>query len=41
VTDWQGKKLFPRDIDKYEGQRLRILAANKTVHAELLSLLQS
>jgi myo-inositol-1(or 4)-monophosphatase len=41
VTDWQGKKLFPRDLDKYEGQRLRILAANKTVHGELLGLLRS
>ncbi len=40
VSDWQGGKIFPVDLDGYEGDRFRILAANKKVHAELLELLK-
>ena len=41
VSNWQGEKLFPIDLDNYEGQRFQLLAANKKVHAELLTLLKS
>ncbi len=40
VTDWDGKKIFPYDIEAYNGQSLQILAANKTVHPEILQLLK-
>lgn len=41
VTDWQGAKIFPLDLDGYQGQTLQIISANKKVHAELLKLLKS
>jgi len=41
VTDWQGNKLFPFDLDKYQGEELKVLAANKKVHKELLELMAS
>lgn len=41
VTDLKGGKIFPVDLDSYEGQELEVIAANKKVHAELLGLLKS
>lgn len=41
VTDWEGKKIFPVDLDSYQGHKLPMLSANKTVHAELLSFIKS
>ncbi|MHC4172294.1 MAG: inositol monophosphatase family protein [Planctomycetota bacterium] len=41
VTDWQGGKIFPVDLDGYEGQTFEVIAANKTVHPEILNLLKS
>lgn len=41
VTDWSGKNLFPMDTDNYTGQQFNLLAANKTVHSELLSMIKS
>jgi len=41
VSDRQGGKIFPIDLDSYEGQELEALTANKKVHAELLKLLKS
>jgi fructose-1,6-bisphosphatase/inositol monophosphatase family enzyme len=38
VTDWQGGKIFPMDIDSYEGKRWQIIAANKKVHKEILEI---
>jgi len=39
VSNWKGKKLFPIDCDKYQGQELATLAANKKVYNEMLALL--
>jgi len=39
ATDWQGGKIFPVDLDSYEGEKFKILTANKKVQAELLKLL--
>jgi len=39
VSDWQGRKIFPLDLASYNGQELKIIAANKKVHTELLKLL--
>ncbi|MGB2810057.1 MAG: inositol monophosphatase [Sedimentisphaerales bacterium] len=41
VSDWQGGKILPVDLDSYEGQELQVIAANKKVHTELLKLLKS
>ncbi len=41
VSDWQGGKIFPVDLDSYEGGKLQIMTANKKIHAELLNLLKS
>jgi myo-inositol-1(or 4)-monophosphatase len=41
VSDWKGGKIFPIDLDNYEGQEQRVIAANKKVHAEILGLLKS
>jgi len=41
VSDWQGEKIFPVDLDSYEGQELQVITANKKVQAELLELLKS
>ncbi len=40
ATDWQGGKIFPVDLDSYEGHKFKILTANKKVHPELLNLLK-
>ncbi|MDD5458706.1 MAG: inositol monophosphatase [Phycisphaerae bacterium] len=39
VTDWQGKRLFPIDLDNYQHRTFNTLAANKTVQPELIELL--
>ena len=41
VSDWQGGRIFPVDVDAYEGQRWQIMAANKKVHGQILKLLKS
>jgi myo-inositol-1(or 4)-monophosphatase len=40
VTDWNGKPIFPLNLDNYDGQEIKILVANKTTHAEILQLLK-
>ncbi len=40
VTDWKGNKIFPLDLDKYEGAEFQTLGANKKVYNEMLNLLK-
>jgi myo-inositol-1(or 4)-monophosphatase len=40
VSDWNGNKLFPLDLDKYQGQEFKTLGANKKVYSEILNLLK-
>jgi fructose-1,6-bisphosphatase/inositol monophosphatase family enzyme len=40
VTDWNGKKIFPLDLDNYEGQTFQVAAANRKTHAGLLKAIQ-
>jgi myo-inositol-1(or 4)-monophosphatase len=40
LSDWQGNKLFPIDLDKYEGQTFPTLGANKKVYQEMLAILK-
>ncbi len=41
VSDWQGGKVFPIDLQNYQGKELPVVAANKKVHAQILQLLKS
>jgi len=36
TTTWTGEKLFPIDLDNYDGQTFRILTANRKVHPRLM-----
>jgi len=41
VTDWQGGKIFPVDLEGYEAQQFQLLTANKKVHSQIVKLLKS
>ncbi len=41
VTNWQGGKIFPVDVDNYNGEEFPIITANQKVHTELLGLIKS
>jgi myo-inositol-1(or 4)-monophosphatase len=40
VSDLEGGKIFPVDVDGYEDAEFKIIAANKKVHPEILELLK-
>jgi myo-inositol-1(or 4)-monophosphatase len=40
VSDWQGRPVFPVDLNDYEAAEFRIIAANKKVHPEILALIK-
>jgi myo-inositol-1(or 4)-monophosphatase len=40
ISDWHGNKLFPIDCDKYQGQELATLGANREVYNEMLAILK-
>ena len=40
VTGWKGEKLFPIDLQSYDGHEINTVAANKKVHKEILELLK-
>jgi len=40
VSDWQGGKIFPIDLDNYRRHELQTIAANKKVHKELLKIVK-
>ena len=39
VTNLEGKELFPVDLQAYQGEGFKVLAANRTVHSEILAML--
>jgi len=39
VTDWKGEKIFPVDLNSYNGGTFQTLAANKKTHPQLMELL--
>jgi myo-inositol-1(or 4)-monophosphatase len=41
ITDWQGQKIFPVDLDGYDGHKFQVVVANKKVHPQIIELLQS
>jgi myo-inositol-1(or 4)-monophosphatase len=38
-TNWQGQKIFPVDLDSYDGQKFQVIVTNKKVHSEIVELL--
>jgi myo-inositol-1(or 4)-monophosphatase len=36
TTDWKGDKLFPIDLDRYDGEPFQILTANRKAHPKLI-----
>ena len=41
VTDWQGQKIFPVDLDNYEGHTFLTVVANKKVHGQIIEMVRS
>ncbi|MDO8304046.1 MAG: inositol monophosphatase [Sedimentisphaerales bacterium] len=41
ITDWDGRKLFPFDLETYDGKPIKTLAANQKVHSEMVQLLKT
>lgn len=39
VTDWQGKPIWPIDMQNYTGQPIKTLAASKKVHKKLIDII--
>lgn len=39
VTNWQGGKVFPVDLDNYDGHKFQVVVANQKVHREVVDLL--
>jgi len=40
VSNWHGEKIFPVDLDSYEGGEFQTIVANKKVHQKILELLK-
>ncbi len=40
VSNWQGEKIFPVDLDSYEGAKIQTIVANKKVYSEILEMLK-
>ncbi|HNS19698.1 MAG TPA: inositol monophosphatase [Sedimentisphaerales bacterium] len=40
ITDWNGDRIFPVDLDAYAGQPFRVLAGNPRAHAGLLETMR-
>jgi myo-inositol-1(or 4)-monophosphatase len=41
ITDWQGKKVLPVDLDSYDGQKFPLIAANKKAHPQIIEMLKT
>jgi len=40
MSDWQGKRIFPVDVDSYQGEEFQVVTANKKVHPQIVELLK-
>jgi myo-inositol-1(or 4)-monophosphatase len=40
VTDWQGQRILPIDLDNYGGQEFQIVAASEKVHPQVIEMLK-
>ena len=41
MSDWQGGKIFPLDLDSYEGRTFKVITANKEVHPQIVELINN
>jgi len=41
VTNWQSNKIFPVDLESYQGEPFQIIAANEKVHPQIVELIKS
>jgi len=41
VSDWQGGKIFPVNMDGYDGEDFQVMAANRNVYAQISAFLKS
>ncbi len=41
ISDWKGKKIFPIELEKYEGGPFDTIMANKKVYSEVIELVNS
>lgn len=41
MTDWQGNKIFPVDLENYEGQKFNLVTANHKSHQKIIELINS
>ena len=41
VTNWQGQKIFPVELDGYEGNPFLTVAANQKVHPQIVEMIKS
>jgi myo-inositol-1(or 4)-monophosphatase len=41
VTNWQGGRIFPVDLDHYEGQTFQVLVSNRRAQAKLLEAINA
>ncbi len=41
ITDWRGERLFPIDLDHYEGQTFQVVVANRKMHPKLVKLMNA
>jgi len=39
LTDWEGKPLWPLDLENYDGHKLPCVVANPTAHQEIMALM--
>ena len=39
LTNWQGGKIFPIDLDTYDGHKYQVAVGNKKVHGEVIEML--
>lgn len=40
VSDWTGGKIFPLDLNSYDGAELQTIVANKKVHSQILEIMK-
>jgi myo-inositol-1(or 4)-monophosphatase len=41
VTDWRGGKIFPFDLDGYEGHTFQVVVANPKVHPQIIEMIKT
>ena len=40
LTDWQGQRILPIDVDNYQGEEFHIVAATEKVHPQIIEIIK-